>query len=247
MTITLYRGITVRAGDVHAVTQRILKQGLMIAPESAWCFECNCLKSRLEELLEKPDLTTDDTRPTRWVKTSKGEYSELIGGFPAICACADILGASYYALKHNQNINEGISHGLIISFQAEIADLQVDGRDFLYNSVFRDARVSDQRAKALELFGPSLGRYLDRAMVSNDISYKFAMCDLAVQDDEVINAHAMNNTVIGGRHGTVFRSAFFVKAPVIPSKILFIEDARHRDLLPQVTIESFRRMAEKDD
>jgi len=243
MNITLYRGITVRPREVHAVTERILTQGLTIDPELTWRLECINLKPRLEELLEKPDLSTDDTRPSRWVKTSKGGYSELIGGFPAICACADILGASYYALKHNQNKNEGISHGLIISFQADIADLQVDGRDFLYNPVFRDARVLFQRAKAFELFGYSLGRYLDRAMVNDDTSYKFAMCDLAVQDEEVIHAHAMNNTVIGGSHGTVFRSAFFVKAPVIASKVLFIEDARYDNFIPQITIEIFQGMA----
>jgi hypothetical protein len=80
-------------------------------------------------------------------------------------------------------------------------------------------------------------------MAHADSSYKFAMCDLAVQDEGVIQAHANNELVIGGRYGTCFRSAFFVRAPVTSLNIISVDDAQNYDFMPQVTIESFRRMA----
>ena len=216
MQITLYRGIAVKPEDAAAVRERLRTQGLTNEQGRTWRFTCVDLRPRLCELFEKPDLTTEDTRPSRWLKTAQDGHRELIGGFPAICACADILGASYYALKHNQNRSKRLTHGLVVTFCAEIADIHVDGRDFLYNSVFRDARVPEQRTCACRLFGDRLGRYLDRAMAHPDSSYRFAMCDLAVQDDEIIQAHAKNDIVIGGRYGTCFRSAFFARAPSLP-------------------------------
>ncbi len=72
------------------------------------------------------------------------------------------------------------------------------------------------------------------------------MCDLAVQDDEIIQAHAKNDIVIGGRYGTCFRSAFFARAPVTPLNIISVDDAQYCDFTPQVTIESFHRMAENN-
>jgi hypothetical protein len=50
------------------------------------------------------------------------------------------------------------------------------------------------------------------------------MCDLAIQDEGVISSHAKNEIIIGGRYGTVFKSAFFVKTPIVPSNILEIEE-----------------------
>ena len=242
MPIALYRGITVTPEDATAVAERIRAQGLTNEQGRTWQFECIDLRSRLRELFDKPDLTTEDTRPSRWIKTAQGGHRESVGGFPAICACADILGASYYALRHNWNGTDGLTHGLVITFRAEIADLQVDGRDFLYNTVFGNARVPDQRAFACRLFGDALGRYFDRAMAHPDPSYKFAMCDLAVQDEEVIQAHAKNEIVIGGRYGTCFRSAFFVRVLVTSHNIISVDDAQHCDFTPQVTCETFRRL-----
>jgi hypothetical protein len=68
------------------------------------------------------------------------------------------------------------------------------------------------------------------------------MCDLAVQDEEVIQAHAENDIVIGGRYGTCFRSAFFVRTPVTSLNIISVDDAQHCDFTPQIAIESFHQM-----
>jgi hypothetical protein len=97
---------------------------------------------------------------------------------------------------------------------------------------------------AYRIFGDSLRRYLERAMANSDHDYKIAMCDLAVQDEGVISSHAKNEILIGGRYGTVFKSAFFVKTPILPSNILEIEETRNFDFTPQITFEEFRKMAD---
>ena len=73
---------------------------------------------------------------------------------------------------------------------------------------------------AERLFGPAVLRYVDRAWQTDDQQQRIGLCKLAVQDDDVIAAHARNRTVIGGRYGTRFCSAFLVRAPVAPSRIV---------------------------
>jgi hypothetical protein len=52
------------------------------------------------------------------------------------------------------------------------------------------------------------------------------VCDVAVQDPEVIRAHAANTAVIGGKSNTLFASAFMVRLPVPASRIV---EARRAD------------------
>ena len=73
---------------------------------------------------------------------------------------------------------------------------------------------------AERLFGPAVLRYVDRAWQTDDQQQRIGLCKLAVQDDDVIAAHARNRTVIGGRYGTRFCSAFLVQVPVAPSRIV---------------------------
>ncbi len=168
----------------------------------------------------------------------------LLVDFPVICACGDRIGANYYAQKHNQNAKENLTKGLVIKFRSKIEDLQVDGRDFLYNFVFQAECNAKQQMWACKLFGDPLKRYLERAIANPNSNYKIAMCDLAVQDEGVISAHAKNEIVIGGRYNTIFQSAFMVKTPIIPSNILAIEDAQDYEFKPEISIEKFRQMAD---
>jgi len=48
------------------------------------------------------------------------------------------------------------------------------------------------------------------------------MADLACQDDEIIEFHYNNKTVIEGRYGVHFSSAFQVKVPILKEKIVEI-------------------------
>ena len=162
------------------------------------------LKPRLQDLwnlhtFAASDFEAGETAPT-WV-----------------CACADREGALYYALKHNRSIDHDTP--LLISFEAELADVIVDGRDFLF-TLFQSGDPTKARSIAERLFGPAVLRYVDRAWQTENQQQRIALCKLAVQDDAVIAAHAGNRTVIGGRYWTRFCSAFLVRAPVAPSRIL---------------------------
>lgn len=46
-----------------------------------------------------------------------------------------------------------------------------------------------------------------------------AMCNLAAFDERVVEAHFVNQKVIAGRYGPVFKSAFFVQGPVPPERV----------------------------
>lgn len=80
----------------------------------------------------------------------------------------------------------------------------------------------------MTLFGPAILRYADRAWGCVDGDERIALCDLAVQDDAVVRAHAANKTVIDGRYGIQFRSEFLVRTPVPAARIAdvrVVEDA----------------------
>ena len=49
---------------------------------------------------------------------------------------------------------------------------------------------------------------------------RIALCDLAINDLDVVLAHANNTIVIRGRYHVIFRSSFFVEAPIAPDEIL---------------------------
>jgi hypothetical protein len=87
-----------------------------------------------------------------------------------------------------------------ISFDAEASEAVVDGRDSLYTA-FQLSDAARARGILERLFGPAILRYADRAW-GLDGDERIALCDLAVQDDAVVRAHAANKTAIAGRFGT---------------------------------------------
>jgi hypothetical protein len=124
---------------------------------------------------------------------------------------------------------------VLIAFDAEVKDVIVDGRDFLY-TLFQLGDPSLGLPVALELFGPAIGRYLTRAWATDDQDQRLALCDLAIQDESVIAAHAANEKVIGGRHGTIFRNAFMVRTPVAAACICDVRIVDEIAFLPAVDV-----------
>lgn len=161
------------------------------------------LKPRLDEIWRKPTITLADTRP------EAPEPSWL-------CACAEEDGALYYACSHNKSAK--MDTPVLIVFDAEPSEAIVDGRDFLY-AAFQLGDPKRARPIVERIFGSAILRYIDRAW-STEGEERIALCDLAVQDDAVVQAHASNNIVIGGRYRTRFRSAFFVRSPVAVERIV---------------------------
>jgi hypothetical protein len=183
------------------------------------------LKPQLESLWRLPDLNTAHTRPA-------GEPPPRVG------ACADRIGAAYYALKHNWSPENAIP--LLITFEADASDVIVDGRDFLY-TLFQFGKPHRARSVAEQLFGNAILRYVDRAWSTEDQKQRLALCDLAVQDDAVIKAHAKNRKVIGGRYRTRFCSAFLVRLPISPDAVRDVRQLELGELPePEITLDIIR-------
>ena len=235
--LTLYRGITVPESSFKKVKQEITRRGLVQNTERTWKMESVDLRQKLDALFVNDALSTKDTRPSILVEEGNGSYRKLVDSFHVVCACGDELGASYYASMHNKTDRNNVP--LIIKFQADISNVQIDGKDFLYTA-FQMGSTGRQRDKILEYFGDSVSRYLDKAWKSRENDFKIAICDVAIQDFEVIEAHYNNQTVIGGRHNTVFCSAFQVALPVESRNIVDLYRPRHFSFSSDFTLEEFR-------
>jgi hypothetical protein len=196
-----------------AVIDKIRTQGLLPG-DGNWRMSAADLKGHLEEIWRKPKITYADTRP---MADNPGPSW--------VCACAEEQGALYYACRHNKSGENDTP--ILISFDAEASDAVVDGRDFLYTA-FQFSDAARARGILERLFGPAVLRYADRAWGGVDGNERIALCDLAVQDDAVVLAHAANKAVIAGRLQTRFQSAFFVRTPVPAARIVevrVVEDA----------------------
>jgi hypothetical protein len=158
----------------------------------------------LAVLFTKPDLSPDDTR---------GDH---LAELPAICACGEEEGAAYYAWWHNRSGEDDTP--VLIEFSAPVEEVAIDGRDFLC-TVFQLGKPELSREILLQLFGARILHYAEPAWSRKDNQYDIAMCDLAALDPEIITAHHANRCVIGGRHRTVFRSAFTVRLPITSANI----------------------------
>jgi hypothetical protein len=198
-----HRGIAVAADAAVESVAAVRALGLLPG-QGWWSMVAHDLKPRLDQLWRLPVVTLAATRPV-------GQTP------PWTCACADEAGARFYACQHNRSAKNDTP--LLITFDADTADVIVDGRDFLY-TLFQMGDPKRARPVAERLFGSAILRYVDRAWSSEDHEQRIAICDLAVQDDAVVRAHAANRVVIEGRHRTRFRNAFMVRLPVPSERIV---------------------------
>jgi hypothetical protein len=90
------------------------------------------------------------------------------------------------------------------------------------------------------MFGQGVARYMDKIKAVTKAD-RIAYYDLAMQDASVIEGHYNNKTLIGGRFGTVFRSAFFVKTPILAKKVVSVTRLDIKDFLemPSYTLDQF--------
>jgi hypothetical protein len=213
-----HRGIAVPSAAADEVVNKIRSQGLQPG-EGWWKMLAADLKPRLEEIWRLRAITLADTRPD--------------GDNPTwICACAEEQGALYYACMHNKYKENDTP--IVVAFDAPVRDVIVDGRDFLYR-VFQLGDPERSRPVIERLFGAAVLKYADRAWAA-DIDQKIPICDLAVQDDAVVEAHAANQAVIAGRHWTRFRSAFFVRTPIAAERVLDVRIVGGEFELPEPDI-----------
>lgn len=240
-SLKLYRGITVSENEVDLVIQDIKTIGLYQNDKQQWGgFIWKNIKSEIKSLYNKEDLTRDDTSPASvWIgeKTKKvyknwqeaptsegGGHTEYIEGENSICF-ADKIGAEYYATQRNVSKDKNIS--LLITLDLDIANIAIDGRDFLY-TVFASIdpknieKTKRQTKKLKTIFGSYIEKYIEK-VITHPKSEKVAICDLVICDEDIIIDHSKNSEIIGGRCGTLFKSAFFGKMPISQEKIQNVE------------------------
>jgi hypothetical protein len=211
-----YRGIAVSGDRAQDTIERIRVRGLL-HDYGHWRMDFNDLKPRLSRLWQQSIVTTDDTK----FDCNKPSW---------VCACADKVGATYYATKHNRTSEQNVP--LLICFEARLRDVIIDGQDFLY-TVFQLGDPLRAGPLLKKIYGQNIARYMDRAWATEDQSQRIAMCDLATQDDAIIAAHAVNNVVITGRHNTRFRSAFMVRTPVSAAEIVSVGPIEGNVYMPE--------------
>ena len=222
----LFRGIAVPTHLLESVIEDIQSNGIADQSQTRFPMQQERL-SDLHTLHLKPDLSLLDTRP----KT---------GLVDAVCACGDKDGALYYAGTHNITKNNNAS--ILIEVDVKKSSLVIDGRDFLFTA-FQRANPAKGRPILEKCFGSAILKYADVAWSSQDQGqFPVAQCDLAIQDPAVIKAHHANSTVIGGRHKTIFRSAFTIKLPILPTSIVSISSPSNFPIVPQpnITLDDIR-------
>jgi hypothetical protein len=223
----LYRGIAVPTDDAATTIADLSQNGLQVR-NAGWRMIAQDLKPHLNRLWSLPCIERSDVELVPSDETPH-----------RICACANKTSALFYACK--KNITATNTASILIAFDADIADVIVDGRDLLYTA-FQMGNPDRARPVLKRLFGSAILRYADRAWATDkgDLQ-RVTICDLAVQDHDVILAHARNATVIGGRAGTEFCSAFMVRMPVPNDRIAVVEAVSAKDFsfpVPEVSLQS---------
>lgn len=180
-TLRLYRGIAVQEDAAEPVMDAIRRDGLVVEGRFCSGLAVANLKPRLADLWRSSTLTMEMTRP------------EDLPALPRICA--DRGSAMYYACSHNRKGDHTAS--ILIEFDADLEHIVVDGRDFLY-TVMQLGNPAASREPLERPFGAAVLRYADRAwsIPRSDHKARIACCDLAVQDDEVVRAHAIHPSKI---------------------------------------------------
>jgi hypothetical protein len=218
--LRLYRGIAVPTTSVGETISLITENGLTEGP-SFWKMEQNW-GLPIDALVNKVDLSTSDTQPESAFR-------------PAICASGTVEGASYYAWRHNRNRRDDTP--ILVEFDAQLDQVVVDGRDFLFTT-FQFSEPEKAKSAVEQLFGEKVLTYAEAAWASEDQDRRIALCDLATMDVDVVKAHYANRMVIGGRHGTIFANSFTVALPVQPEAIVRVwsPDSEPKLPIPSVNV-----------
>jgi hypothetical protein len=138
-----FRGIALPADKASGVIADIRDRGL-VASDGKWRMDFNDLKPRLAKLWQQPQVTTADTK--------------FDGDRPSwVCACADEIGATYYATRHNRSEKDNIP--ILIRFNADLRDVIIDGRDFLY-TLFQFGDPERARSIAEKIYGKKILKFL---------------------------------------------------------------------------------------
>jgi hypothetical protein len=211
--LRLFRGIAVAAADALLVMRKIKTEGLRHA-DGGWRVPYPFVSDEIEA--EESSLGAVDREQQM-----------------AVCACGDEDGAANYAWVRNRSRERDAP--IIIELDVKESDVAVDGKDMLY-TVLSSGDPERARPIIRTVYGNAILPYAERAWREPDQRRRVAICDRAVLDPEVVAAHHANAMVIGGRVGTVFRSAFMIKLPVAQTAIVRVWSPSER---PEVAVPEF--------
>jgi hypothetical protein len=201
MRVRFFRGISVPKGEAAETAHGIEERGI-VKHQWRWVTTHQKLNA---PVLRMPIPTLDDTR--------SADAQEI----PAVCACGDLDGASYYAWQHNLGTTNDTP--VLIEFEAPLEAVVIDGKDCLY-TVFQMGDPTKAADFIRAAYGDKGLEYAEKAWRSDDQPTRIAICDQLTNDSEVITAHYANRLVIGGRHGTVFRSSFTIDLPIVAQAVV---------------------------
>jgi hypothetical protein len=219
--LKLYRGITVHPDQEESIVDKIKKTGLS-GDEGTYkvkILDVNGVQTNIEA------YRTDPSSYSRL----RDEESKWTG--KGIFASGSLDGAAYYAQKHNFSEKTGNTIPLIISFEAPINSLYVDGRDFLITafSIFdRHSKdfIESQTDALKVIFGKEIESYFKKCL-SSSIPDRINLGNISCYDINIIEHHYKNTLPISGRCETYFHSAFCVSAPIAPRSIIDVERAKY--------------------
>ncbi|MCA2253866.1 hypothetical protein JF710_11865 [Mycobacterium intracellulare] len=216
--LRLYRGIAVPVDDVDATKDSIKTKGLDNTVR--WALP----DFSAEELFRDP-LSYYIDRAT----------------FPVLGACGDEGGATYYACRHHRT--KEATEPLVVVFDAPVEDCLVDCRDLLctvfqrWDSMGGNSK-SDVLAALRQIFGASIARYFEAAAATTEHEIRIGLCNGASYDREVVLGHYSNDVCWQGRHQVRCRSAFAVRGPVPPMRIVDVRKADESQIpTPTITLD----------
>src|ERR1700694_2662548 len=147
-----YRGIAVPSANAASTIADIRSQGLQVR-DSGYRSAFQDLKPHLDRFWSLPKVTGPDLELVPRDETP-----------PRACACADKVSALFYACS--KNISAVDSASILVTFEADVADVIVDGRDFLF-TLFQLGDPDLARPVAERLFGKAVLRYVDRSFAAD--------------------------------------------------------------------------------
>lgn len=234
--VTLYRGIRVQKEKAGEIKEHILQRGILGGEGLVYNDVSYPLRDRLEELFDKPDLSTEDTR-------------ESNHSYPIVYACGDETGACCYASESIVAKSRQEDLPLVIQFKTELSSIEVDGNDFLNKVLQRIHKEikADIIQVIIEILIPIYGihiqKYIVRAAESpfRELSFRNSISDLANQDPQIVKDHLKNQLIIGGMFKLLFRSAFKVKLPISCQQVVSIcrVEQRKDEIIPDINYSEF--------
>ena len=153
--------------------------------------------------------------------SAKGSAAEtLVDEEFAVCACGDFEGAAVLRVQAQPLGRRRHADSGRVRVRVGRGGRSTVG--IYCTPCFRGAAAGACGDVVERAFGQRAVAYLDDAWRMADQQRRIALCREATVDPEVVRAHAANELVLGGRNGTVFRSAFLARLPIGAGSVLEI-------------------------